>query len=212
MCCSLSDNLKSRDASASKKKKSCPLCSANIEHQRCQTSASNPIQQCQLCGEFKSSQVKLREHMRASHPLEKLFNCDKCAYKCNWLPNLNVHKNAKHEKVKIQCDKCDFSSTWKVAVNEHMRSKHGIFQKNTKYKDLMEFKEVICENCGFKGTSKMAMNLHSKSGCDRWVWWFTNTIYFQTATLCVGCTISIQQRKSCWFLNSPKNFQSLNFK
>ena len=152
-----------------KKKKSCPLCSANIEHQRCQTSASNPIQQCQLCGEFKSTMSGLREHMRASHPLEKLFNCDKCAYKCNWLPNLNVHKNAKHEKVKIQCDKCDFSSTWKVAVNEHMRSKHGIFQKNTKYKDLMEFKEVICENCGFKGTSKMAMNLHSKSGCDRWV-------------------------------------------
>ena len=152
-----------------KKKKSCPHCSANLEHQRCQTSASNPIQQCQLCGEFKSTMSGLREHMRASHPLEKLFNCDKCAYKCNWLPNLNVHKNAKHEKVKIQCDKCDFSSTWKVAVNEHMRSKHGIFQKNTKYKDLMEFKEVICENCGFKGTSKMAMNLHSKSGCDRWV-------------------------------------------
>ena len=152
-----------------KTKKSCPLCSANIEHQRCQTSLSNPIQQCQLCGEFKSTKSGLREHMRASHPLEKLFKCDKCAYKCNWLPNLNVHKNAKHEKVIIHCDKCDFSSTWKVAVNEHMRSKHGVFQKNTKYRDLMEFNEVICENCGFKGTSKMAMNLHSKSGCDRWV-------------------------------------------
>ena len=152
-----------------KKKKSCPLCSANIEHQRCQTSLSNPIQQCQLCGEFKSTKSGLREHMRAAHPLEKLFKCDKCAYKCNWLPNLNVHKNAKHEKVIIHCDKCDFSSTWKVAVNEHMRSKHGVFQKNTKYRDLMEFNEVICENCGFKGTSKMAMNLHSKSGCDRWV-------------------------------------------
>ena len=107
--------------------------------------------------------------MNSCHPLEKLFECDQCDYKCNWESNLNMHKSSKHEKVKNSCDKCEYSSTWKVALLLHKREKHGIFQKNTKYKELLEFQESICENCGFAATSKMSMKLHSKSGCDQWM-------------------------------------------
>ena len=100
---------------------------------------------------------------------EKLFECEKCDYKCNWMSNLNMHTRAKHEKLKMDCDKCNYSTTWKVALLYHRRFKHGIFQKNTKYKELLEFQETICEKCGFAGSSKMTMGLHNKSGCDRWM-------------------------------------------
>ena len=125
-------------------------------------------QHCKFC-DFSSNKTGLRDHMNSSHPLEKLFKCDKCAYKCNWQSNLNMHTRSKHEKVKVFCKECSYTSTWKVALLYHMRLKHGIFQRNTKYKELLEFQESICENCGFAGTSKMSMKLHSKSGCDRWV-------------------------------------------
>ena len=125
-------------------------------------------QHCKFC-DFSSNKTGLRDHMISSHPLQKLFECDQCDYKCNWESNLNMHKKSKHEKVKMFCNDCDYSSTWKVSLLYHMRLKHGIFQKNTKYKELLAFQESICENCGFAGTSKMSMKLHSKSGCDRWV-------------------------------------------
>ena len=125
-------------------------------------------QHCKFC-DFSSNKTGLLDHMNSSHPLEKLFECDQCAYKCNWESNLNMHKRSKHEKVKLFCNDCKYTSTWKVALLYHMRLKHGIFQKNTKYKELLEFQESICENCGFAGTSKMSMKLHSKSGCDRWI-------------------------------------------
>ena len=125
-------------------------------------------QHCKFC-DFRSNKTGLRNHMNSSHPLEKLFECDQCDYKCNWESNLNMHKKSKHEKVTNFCNDCNYSSTWKVALLYHMRLKHGIFQKNTKYKELLAFQESICENCGFAGTSKMSMKLHSKSGCDRWV-------------------------------------------
>ena len=147
----------------------CAQCISKTDHEKCQT--SGPIhwnQQCKFC-DFNSHKTGLREHMKSSHPLEKLFECEKCDYKCNWLSNLNMHTRAKHEKLKMDCDKCNYSTTWKVALLYHRRLKHGIFQKNTKYKELLEFQETICEKCGFAGSSKMTMGLHNKSGCDRWM-------------------------------------------
>ena len=130
---------------------------------------STPLNQhCNFC-KFSSNKTGLRDHMISSHPLEKLFECDQCDYKCNWQSNLDMHKRSKHEKVSLFCNDCEYTSTWKVALLYHKRLKHGIFQKNTKYKELLEFQESICENCGFAGTSKMSMKLHSKSGCDLWV-------------------------------------------
>ena len=141
---------------------------ANENHNQANHDITHWKQHCKFC-DFSSNKTGLRDHMNSFHPLEKLFKCNKCAYKCKWESNLKMHTRSKHEKVKVFCKECNYTSTWKVALLYHMRLKHGIFQRNTKYKKLLEFQESICENCGFAGTSKMSMKLHSKSGCDRWL-------------------------------------------
>ena len=37
---------------------------------------------------------EILKHVKTDHPDKKLFHCDSCDYKCNWKPNLKVHKAA----------------------------------------------------------------------------------------------------------------------
>jgi len=122
---------------------------------------------CNYC-DFKSgtTQSVVVKHMKSMHPTEKLFNCDDCAYKCNWLPNLKVHKRAMHDGTKYECDKCGWKTAWKPPFYEHMREKHGIFQRNSKYRKELELFESMCELCGFNSTSKRSMRIHMKSKCQ----------------------------------------------
>ena len=113
------------------------------------SSDQNPVK-CNFC-DFEARQKLLVVHMKADHPKEALFRCDKCAYKSNWMSNMKIHMNAKHQKVDFKCQHCEYKTYWKSAFHEHMRFKHGFFQRNSKHKRNPEHrktkKRLKCEQC-----------------------------------------------------------------
>ena len=119
---------------------------------------------CPFSGEVAKKDIV--SHMRTEHPQEKLFTCESCPYKVNYMPNLNTHRNAIHNKKVFKCLRCGWATTWKNSFSEHMRFKHGVFHKNSKYKNDWEISESVCDMCGFSATSELSMKLHKKSQCD----------------------------------------------
>ena len=148
----------------------CGRCEAGADHDHGRAPSSRIFQtrhfDCNYC-DFKSrtTQRTVVDHMKSAHPLERLFNCTDCPYKCNWLPNLKTHKRAMHDRLEFKCDQCGWATVWKPPFYEHMREKHGIFQRNSKYRRDLELSESMCEKCGFAATSKRSMRLHKKSDC-----------------------------------------------
>ena len=149
----------------------CGSCEAGVEHEHGRAPNSRIFQtrnfDCNYC-DFKSkgTQGAVVAHMKKEHPLERLFQCPECPYKCNWLPNLKTHKRAMHDREEFKCDQCGWATVWKPPFFEHMREKHGIFQRNSKYRSDLELSESMCEKCGFAATSKRSMRLHKKSDCQ----------------------------------------------
>ena len=148
----------------------CGRCEAGDDHDHGRAPSSRIFQtrifDCTHC-DFKSrtTQRVVVDHMKSVHPLERLFHCTDCPYKCNWLPNLKTHKRAMHDRLEYKCDQCGWTTVWKPPFYEHMREKHGIFQRNSKYRKDLELSESMCEKCGFAATSKRSMRLHKKSDC-----------------------------------------------
>ena len=35
--------------------------------------------------------------MKIKHTKERLFDCDECGYRSNWMQNITMHKNGEHE-------------------------------------------------------------------------------------------------------------------
>ena len=122
---------------------------------------------CKVC-HYKSATThrEILGHMKVEHPNDKLFQCDSCEYKCNWLPNLKTHTSAMHSGTKFECDICGWKTSWKPPFYEHRRVKHGIFKKNSKYRNDFELLESLCDQCGFSATSRRTMRLHKQSLCE----------------------------------------------
>ena len=56
--------------------------------------------ECNYCNlKLTTSQGAIVSHMKAFHPEEKLFHCNNCSYRCNWLYNLKIHKTTEHKRV-----------------------------------------------------------------------------------------------------------------
>ena len=122
---------------------------------------------CQYCTfGGKTTKTDVVAHMKAEHPQEKLFSCETCPYKSNYMVNLKTHRNAKHNKETLECKKCEWTTTWRNAYSEHMRFKHGVFQRNAKHKKDLEFFKSVCDLCNFSATSELSMRLHMKSQCN----------------------------------------------
>ena len=121
---------------------------------------------CKLCSFTKYSLKSLIFHMKTDHDNAKLFECNSCPYKCNWLPNLKTHEQAKHSGTKYECEICGWKTAWKPPFFEHKRVVHGLFQKNSKYRADLELSDDLCDLCGFSANSKRSMRLHISSGCE----------------------------------------------
>ena len=81
---------------------SCIECRVDIEHGQCHTDNSeskNENFDCNHCNlKLTTSQNGIVSHMKSFHPEEKLFHCNNCSYRCNWLYNLRTHKKTEHKR------------------------------------------------------------------------------------------------------------------
>ena len=130
------------------------------------TKRRSPGYKCKLCNITKFTHKALIVHMKTDHGNAKIFECNSCPYKCNWLPNLKTHEQAKHSGTKYECELCGWKTAWKPPFFEHKRAVHGIFQKNSKYREDLEASHDLCDLCGFSANSKRSMRLHKSSGCE----------------------------------------------
>ena len=80
---------------------SCNECRFNREHVQCIEDYLESKKQnfaCNYCDvKFMTNQEVIVIHMKSFHPEQKLFHCNNCSYRCNWLYNLRNHKKAKHK-------------------------------------------------------------------------------------------------------------------
>ena len=80
---------------------SCNECRFNREHVQCIEDHLESKKQnfaCNYCDvKFMTNQEVIVIHMKSFHPEQKLFHCNNCSYRCNWLYNLRNHKKAKHK-------------------------------------------------------------------------------------------------------------------
>ena len=78
----------------------CQKCRFGTKHNKCNEDPSVPLAsfQCSHC-DFNCLDTKefALIHMKSSHPEEKLFHCNRCEFKCNFLYNLRSHKRARHK-------------------------------------------------------------------------------------------------------------------
>ena len=121
---------------------------------------------CKICLFVGLSHKQIISHMKTEHDNEKLYQCDFCKYKCNYVPNLKTHRQAKHSGIKYECDICKWKTAWKPPFFEHKRVVHGIFQNKSKYRSDLELAEDLCDICGFAANSKRSMRLHKASSCE----------------------------------------------
>ena len=110
----------------------CLLCKKGIEH-----SEHNNQLECSLCDKILHSHRLRAKHYQKEHPNDNIFSCKDCKYATNYLSNMKTHTNSIHEKKVRQCPHCSYNSTWNSAFLGHMRSAHGVFQKKSKYSDIL---------------------------------------------------------------------------
>ena len=79
---------------------------------------------CRVCSQIIKDHRLLRAHFKIEHPEEKVFKCSfsGCGYGSEWLPNINTHMSAKHEKREQKCDRCDYKSVWRQSFLEQKKS------------------------------------------------------------------------------------------
>ena len=121
---------------------------------------------CKFC---KASALTTREtitkHMKIEHPKERLFNCDKCGYRSNWMNNIRMHNNGKHRKTEIACKKCNFESFWRTEISDHNIIVHGIYRNKTKQRRTAKPTHTrLCDLCGFQNY-KDNPKRHTKRNC-----------------------------------------------
>ena len=81
---------------------SCIECKVDTEHGQCHednTESEKQNFECNYCNlKLTTSQNVIVSHMKSFHPEEKLFHCNNCSYRCNWLYNLRTHKKSEHTR------------------------------------------------------------------------------------------------------------------
>ena len=115
--------------------------------------------QCRICEFSTTSNRKLVIHFKNEHSGEKLYNCDICSYRSNWLPNLMNHKESIHDPKIYHCEQCDFETKWKSTFLGHMRETHGVFKKASKFSNIMK-KPIVCDRCEYTAITTQLMQHH----------------------------------------------------
>ena len=86
----------------------CGECISNREDHQCheddQETKNFECNFCDLRLTTKTTHRVVVNHMKTHHPDQKLFHCNRCSFKCNWLYNLRSHKKVEH---KIEAKKSD---------------------------------------------------------------------------------------------------------
>ena len=116
----------------------CQMCEDNVEHtdhsyivvqvqtppnpiiMKKNTNTSSNVA-CLECSEICNSNRDRINHYKDKHPGINIYKSNNCKYSSNYLPNLNVHVSAKHEKTVMNCTMCTYTSTSKVGFLFHMR-------------------------------------------------------------------------------------------
>ena len=108
----------------------CGDCISNREDHKCQEDDPETKNfECNFC-DLRLPTTTHRvvvNHMKTSHPNQKLFHCNRCSFKCNWLYNLRSHKKLEH---KIEAKKSDnLLATFSGII--------GLFMKHTETQDSL---------------------------------------------------------------------------
>ena len=108
----------------------CGDCISNREDHNCQEDDPETKNfECNFC-DLRLPTTTHRvvvNHMKTSHPNQKLFHCNRCSFKCNWLYNLRSHKKLEH---KIEAKKSDnLLATFSGII--------GLFMKHTETQDSL---------------------------------------------------------------------------
>ena len=101
----------------------CGDCISNREDHTCQEEDHEMKNfECNFCDlRLTSTQGEAVNHMKNEHPNQKLFHCNHCSFKCNWLYNLRSHKKLEHKIEKNKSD--DLFATFSGII--------GLFMKHT---------------------------------------------------------------------------------
>ena len=128
--------------------------------------SGHPVGDCLICGIKLVSKKFQIHHFNKEHQNDRIFNCKDCNYATNYLPNLNTHVSAMHEKKVRQCSHCSFNTTWNTSFHEHMRFAHAFFKKKLKPSDENKSQPVLCDDCGFSTFSQKQFNAHKLVNCQ----------------------------------------------
>ena len=117
---------------------------------------------CNFCKFFASSR-EMAVHMKIEHPNEKLFACEKCDYRSNFMHNITMHKNGKHQQKKLVCNQCNFETFWTNELLHHKRTVHDIFKNYCKSRETLRLSDVVrlCDHYGFQ-TNKYSTMIQQK--------------------------------------------------
>ena len=101
----------------------CSDCISNREGHKCrEEDHETKYFECNFCDlRSTTTQGEVVVHMKTHHPKQKLFHCNHCSFKCNWLYNLRSHKKVEHKIGKNKSD--DLFATFSGII--------GLFMKHT---------------------------------------------------------------------------------
>ena len=95
----------------------CGDCISNREDHKCQEDDPETKNfECNFCDLRLTKTTTHRvvvNHMKTHHPDQKLYHCNHCSFKCNWLYNLRSHKKLEHKieaKKVTTCSKLSLES------------------------------------------------------------------------------------------------------
>ena len=109
----------------------CGECISNREDHKCnEDDPETKNFECNFCDLRLTTTTTHRvvvNHMKTHHADQKLFHCNRCSFKCNWLYNLRSHKKVDH---KIEANKSD-------NLLETFSGIIGLFMKHTETQDSL---------------------------------------------------------------------------
>ena len=116
---------------------------------------------CKFCNVFALSTNEIATHMTMEHPEERLFKCDECTYRSNWMNNITMHKNGKHQLTKLFCNQCNYECVWTNELSRHDRTVHGTFKNKYTPRDTLS-DDRLCDSCGFQTNKSHSMKKHKR--------------------------------------------------
>ena len=84
---------------------------------------------CEICGFSTPSKIRLNQHIRFKHAVEKHKRCPHCDYHTPKLLNFHVHIDSKHPEhgtKQFFCDHCSRSFIFEASLKKHLDNQRTI--------------------------------------------------------------------------------------